>query len=498
LGNFRLILLKGETEYISILSFPKGRRAGTMGKQKLNVKDLTVIDFPSDVAKSLSLNIMNRHFTHTSLKEKLRLIQHVLEQPELFLGHSALGILAHKLVSKAAPGISCRQYMLADEPKHFDVFGNKHIEINALKQMELAMQLPIAMKGALMPDAHQGYGLPIGAVVATKDAVIPYGVGMDIGCRMAMSILDLAGSYVGHHRYELKKALEKHTHFGNDGGLDLKQDHEILDHPDFTMTDLLRRLHGKAVRQLGSSGSGNHFVEFGTVVFNPDNSFGIPEGGFAAILSHSGSRSLGANIAEHYTKVAIDQCRLPKEAKHLAWLDMNSEAGHEYWLAMNLAGEYAKACHDQIHASLCRELGFSVLRKIENHHNFAWKEKLDDGHEYVVHRKGATPAGEGVPGIIPGSMTSPGYVVTGLGNESSVNSAAHGAGRKMSRQKAKNSFTMSGLKKIVEREGVTLIGGSPEEAPGAYKDIEMIMRSQRTLVKIEGAFYPGIVKMARD
>jgi tRNA-splicing ligase RtcB len=164
---------------------------------------------------------------------------------------------------------------------------------------------------------------------------------------------------------------------------------------------------------------------------------------------------------------------------------------------MNLAGEYAQACHDVIHDTLRKACGLSVLCKVENHHNFAWREKIGDA-EYIVHRKGATPAAQGVPGIIPGSMTAPGFIVRGLGNEVSLNSAAHGAGRKMSRQKAKDSLTMSSLKKLLQQERVTLIGGSTEEAPAAYKDIELIMRSQSTLVNIEGKFHPKIVRMAKD
>jgi tRNA-splicing ligase RtcB len=193
----------------------------------------------------------------------------------------------------------------------------------------------------------------------------------------------------------------------------------------------------------------------------------------------------------------MNTCKLPKEAKQLAWLSLDTEAGQEYWMSMNLAGEYAKACHDRIHENLCRTLGVTVLKRVENHHNFAWKEVHED-HEYIVHRKGATPAGKGVPGIIPGSMTAPGYVVRGLGNDASLYSAAHGAGRKMSRVKAKNSITMSSMKKLLESEHITLIGGSTEEAPAAYKDIELVMKSQTTLVDIEGTFYPKVVRMAKD
>jgi tRNA-splicing ligase RtcB (3'-phosphate/5'-hydroxy nucleic acid ligase) len=469
-----------------------------MGKQKLHIKELSEVDFPSEVARSLALSSMNKHFGHIPNNEKIERIKQVLEKPELFLDNEALGVLASKLVMKNKTTTSGNAYRLNDEPKHFDVFGNNHIDANAIQQMELAMRLPVAKKGALMPDAHHGYGLPIGSVLATENAIIPYGVGMDIGCRMALSILDLPGSYVDRHTYELKRSLMNHTHFGNEGGLEKQQYHNVLDHPDFRSTDLLKRLHGKAVRQLGSSGSGNHFVEFGIVNIADGNSFNIPKGSYTAILSHSGSRSLGANIAQEYTKVAMNKCLLPKEVKHLAWLDLDHEEGITYWIAMNLAGEYAKACHERIHANLSADIGGVVLHTVENHHNFAWKEKLSDGKEYIIHRKGATPAAKGLPGIIPGSMTAPGYIVTGLGNEASLHSAAHGAGRKMSRLKARTSITPSSMKKMLDRDRITLIGGSPEEAPLAYKDIDDIMKSQTTLVNIEGKFHPRIVRMAKE
>lgn len=445
------------------------------------------------------MNIMNQHFKHTPKEQKLEILANVLDQPELYIDHVALGMLAQKLIMKPETVDSeWRAFELEDKPKHFDVFGVKHIEENAIRQMELAMRLPIAVKGALMPDAHQGYGLPIGGVLATENSVIPYGVGMDIGCRMALSILDLPGSYVEHNDFALAKVLKQQTHFGNEGGLEFKQEHEILDHADFKQTELLRRLHGKVVRQLGSSGSGNHFVEFGVVEIGERSKLDLPAGRYAAILSHSGSRSFGANIAQHYTKIAMSKCKLPGEARYLAWLDLNSAEGAEYWLSMNLAGEFAKACHERIHANLCEALGFKALRTVENHHNFAWKEKLGDGGEYIIHRKGATPASKDMTGIIPGSMIAPGFIVSGLGNELALHSAAHGAGRKMSRQKAMSTTTMGGLKKVVQAAKVELIGGSPEEAPIAYKDIDEVMKCQGLLVNIEGKFYPRIVRMAKD
>jgi tRNA-splicing ligase RtcB (3'-phosphate/5'-hydroxy nucleic acid ligase) len=467
-----------------------------MGNQKLTIKDISTIDFPSEVAKSLALNIANRSFKHFSIEDKKTMIGDVLENPINYRTHDSWSVLALKLLAETLTD-TFDSFELEDVAARFEVFGSKHIELNAIRQMEIAMRLPVSRKGALMPDAHQGFGLPIGGVLATENSLIPYAVGMDIGCRMALSILEIPSSYLEQNVYKIKQALKTETHFGNEGGLDRTQDHEVLQHSDFMATDLLRRLHGKAMRQLGTSGSGNHFVEFGTVQLGEGNVFRIPAGVYCGILSHSGSRSLGANIAEHYTKIAMSRCRLPREARALAWLDLDSEAGMEYWLSMQLAGEYAKACHDRIHDNLCQRFGLAVLAKVENHHNFAWKEKFGD-YEYIVHRKGATPAAAGILGIIPGSMTAPGFIVRGAGNAMALNSAAHGAGRLFSRQRARESMTASALKKMLQREKIELLGGSVEEGPHAYKDIELIMKSQSTLVTIEGTFHPKIVRMAND
>jgi len=228
-----------------------------------------------------------------------------------------------------------------------------------------------------------------------------------------------------------------------------------------------------------------------------ENEFNLPRGQYVGILSHSGSRGFGAYIARHYTQIAMNQCLLPKAAKHLAWLDLDTEAGMEYWLAMNLAGDYASACHAHIHHRLGKALGEQPIATIENHHNFAWKERLSNGQEVIVHRKGATPAGKGVLGIIPGSMTAPAFIVRGKGEEMAINSASHGAGRKMSRTKAKNSTTYNELKKHLKQQQVELIGGGLDEAPFAYKDIHQVMASQQNLVDILGEFYPKIVRMDR-
>ena len=228
---------------------------------------------------------------------------------------------------------------------------------------------------------------------------------------------------------------------------------------------------------------------------------GLPPSEYLALLSHSGSRGSGATVAQHYSRVARDlHPELPQALGHLAWLDVSSGAGQEYWAAMELMGAYAAANHELIHRHVARALGAGVLLDVENHHNFAWRERhlLPDGtdREVIVHRKGATPAGEGVLGIIPGSMAAPGYIVRGKGDPSSLRSASHGAGRRMSRTRAKQEFTWADLTRVLKERGVTLLSAGLDEAPMAYKNIETVMAAQKSLVDIVARFDPRLVKMA--
>lgn len=459
-------------------------------------KHLRKVDFPSDIAKSTAINIMTKHYKHVSIEEKLDIIKNVLLNPTQYTGHEFLMPLARAIAGKPKMKTDYEVHMLKHQGD-YSIYGQRHISQNAILQMEAAMRLPISAKGALMPDAHHGYGLPIGGVLATTNAVIPFGVGLDIGCRMALSIYDLPENYIQKKEYDLQKALRRYTHFGNEGTLDFEVDHEVLERPEFQATDLLKKLHGKAWYQLGSSGTGNHFVEFGTVEILAGNELCMAPGRYVGLLTHSGSRGLGAAIGGYYTKVAAQKCKLPREIQSMAWLSLDDEAGQEYWLSMNLAGDYAKACHDVIHQTLERVMGLNAVCKVENHHNFAWKE-THDGQELIVHRKGATPAAKGQLGIIPGSMTSKGYIVSGCGVAGSLNSASHGAGRKMSRKEARESITKSFMHASLAEQRIKLIGGSVEEASVAYKDIETVMQSQQELVTIQGSFTPKIVRMNKS
>lgn len=463
----------------------------------LKTKELSKIGYTNDVTRSLVMNIISKNFKHASKEAIIALLKNIKNKPEDYINDEIVGKIASTFITTEQ---TCNHitFDLLQETGRLKIYGGREIEHSAKKQMEIAMSLPITMQGALMPDAHTGYGLPIGGVLATKDAVVPYAVGVDIGCRMSLSILEAGESFLKSHSYQMKQALRDYTHFGMDGCLEFKQAHEVLDSPVFQETDLLRKLHAKAARQLGTSGSGNHFVEFGLITLQENNATNLPAGKYMALLSHSGSRGLGANIAQYYTKIAMETCKLPKEAQQLAWLDMHSEAGQEYWLSMNLAGDYARACHDRIHINVLKAIGVKALTTIENHHNFAWKDILEDGTEVIIHRKGATPAHENEMGIIPGSMTTAAYLVSGKGVPNALYSASHGAGRAMSRKRAKENMTASAMKKILASAGVTLIGGSVEENPFAYKDIESVIAAQKELVNIEGVFQPKIVRMNKE
>ncbi|MFN4253931.1 MAG: RtcB family protein [Saprospiraceae bacterium] len=461
--------------------------------------DLLELGYPQGKALGLALEIAAAAFAETEKNEALAHLKNVLDGPEKLLDDPVLAPLATALI-EAAQAANDDTIALRETAGDYAVFGESQIEDGAKNQMNIAMRLPVTVAGALMPDAHQGYGLPIGGVLATRNAIIPFGVGVDIGCRMALSVFDVPEEHFFEHKSFYKRELIAHTAFGAGNGFRGKDRayHQVLDRKEFEMTAFIRNLKDKAFSQLGSSGGGNHFVEWGIIHFaEADAPLGIPAGRYLALLTHSGSRGFGAMVAGHYTRLAKEICKLPKEAANLAYLDLNSEAGQEYWLAMNLAGDYASACHEVIHRKLTKAIGAQVLAKVENHHNFAWKEMLD-GQEVIVHRKGATPASAGVLGIIPGSMTAPGFLVRGKGNANALHSASHGAGRQMSRTQAIKTVSKADLRTILQDMGVSLIGGGLDEAPMAYKNIHEVMDAQQDLVDVVAKFSPKMVRMADD
>ncbi|MGZ5191523.1 MAG: RtcB family protein, partial [Flavisolibacter sp.] len=320
-----------------------------MSKLKIQGKELRAIGYPEGPVISIAMNVMQKNYKRHTKEEVMEILQKVLASPIEYKDDPVLGSITDQLIPK--PSAEGSEISMNNSGIHFNVFGQEHIEEGAMHQMYTAAKLPVAVAGALMPDAHSGYGLPIGGVLATENAVIPYGVGVDIGCRMCLSIFDLDPKDLVQKESYFAREINEATLFGSGAQFDRAADHEVMDNKAFYELPLLKNLHGRAWKQLGSSGSGNHFVEFGTVeITEKDEVLGIEAGNYVGLLSHSGSRGLGANIANHYTKIAKQKRRLPGEASNLAWLDLNEEEGMEYWIAMNLAGDYASACHHIIHA----------------------------------------------------------------------------------------------------------------------------------------------------
>jgi len=454
-------------------------------------RELYNLGIPKGKAMDLAIGVVKEFAKAGMTREDMRAkFAAVAEKPEDYKDDEQLGKLASALVESAE---ARARYEERTDPAPYQSWGSDFDE-TSVQQIENACKLPVSVAGALMPDAHTGYGLPIGGVLATKNAVIPYAVGMDIACRMKMTVFDMPVSAIRGEEERLRNVLNRETCFGVGGGFKRKRDHEVME-ADWSVSPITQRNRDKAWKQLGSSGSGNHFVEFGTLTLDQDD-LGLEAGVYFALLSHSGSRGTGGNVAQHYSKVAMDMHpELPRELLQLAWFDLDSDLGQEYWAAMELMGRYAAANHKLIHEYIARALKAKVLLDLENHHNFAWKE-THFGEDVIVHRKGATPAGEGVLGIIPGSMATPGYVCRGKGKPESMNSASHGAGRAMSRTATKNSFTWNEAKKFLAEHDVVLISAGLDEVPMGYKDIEKVMAAQSELVDIVARFDPKLVKMA--
>ncbi|MEQ2007144.1 MAG: RtcB family protein [Limisphaerales bacterium] len=456
----------------------------------MNTKDLIALGVPPGEAMRRGIAFIADFILKGGDKAQLTAeVEAVVLQPADFAADKLRGEFARALLKSTRP--------IKEANAPWQQWG-EGLELEAINQMARACQLPISVAGALMPDAHVGYGLPIGGVLATDNAVIPYAVGVDIACRMKMTVLDLPVRELDRRRERLIKAIEDETRFGIGAHFEQPRQHAVLD-ADWNISPVTKLRKGRAWSQLGTSGSGNHFVEFG--IFTASQTInGLPPGEYVALLSHSGSRGTGAAVCEHYSKLAMDlHPELPKEHKHLAWLMLDSAEGQEYWAAMELMGQYAAANHALIHQHIAEHLRLQVLLDVENHHNFAWQERHLIGgveRDVVVHRKGATPAGVGVLGIIPGSMASPGFVVRGRGNDASLKSASHGAGRVMSRKKAAATFEWGKVNRVLKEAGVHLISAGLDEVPMVYKNIRQVMAAQSDLVETLGQFDPKLVKMA--
>ncbi len=451
------------------------------------------------LAKEVAAQLESQGLERDEILDRL---DQVKARPRDFLDDSLMTDLAKECGRREQGEAVMAAETIRPKPFSYRVWGEEYIDRGSFDQMDNAMRLPISVMGALMPDAHVGYGLPIGGVLATDNVVIPYAVGVDIACRMRLSIYDVSPILIGQKRGQFENSLWDQTQFGI--GAEWKgsrrAQHKVLDDDAWNETGLLKSLHSIAYSQLGTSGTGNHFVEWGTFkLFEDDPKLNLKAGEYLSLLSHSGSRGVGFKIADYYSRLAQKiHPNLDKSARHLAWLSLDSEEGLEYWLSMELAGRFASANHYVIHHRVAEAVGLKEIAYVENHHNFAWRENLPDGRQAIVHRKGATPAGKGVFGVIPGSMGDAGYVVRGRGIPESLNSASHGAGRQMSRKAAINSITKTVRDSYLRERGITLLGGGLDESPQAYKRIDEIIAAQNDLVDVVGKFTPKIVRMAEE
>lgn len=263
-----------------------------MSKLKLNSKELRKIGFPETPVMSQTLNLMHQHFKFWKKPAAMELLQALLARPGEFMEDDVLAPVARQLIQ--APEKEPPTIKLLTKGVGVELFGQNLIAEGAIHQICQAAKLPVSVAGALMPDAHSGYGLPIGGVLATRDAVIPYGVGVDIGCRIVLSIFSIPPLELDRKSDFYARILEASTLFGSGAGFATQRaEHAVLEHDLFGQLPLLKSLQGTAWRQLGTSGSGNHFAEFGVVhIAQEDPVLAVPAGDYIGLMTHSGSRAL--------------------------------------------------------------------------------------------------------------------------------------------------------------------------------------------------------------
>lgn len=367
---------------------------------------------------------------------------------------------------------------------------------NTLRRMRAACKLSVTERGALLPNAFGDDPLPVGAALAVRNAVIPRALGNDIACRVHMSILDMPLPTLVSLHDTFISALEEETLFGQDARFEKphRREHAVMDDA-WSLGPATAKAKDLAWSQLGTSGDGGHFVEFGELHLGTP-SLGLEKGVYLALLSHSGSRSTGEHVTTHYSRLAASCCPDPRvRGKQLAWLDADSGEGREFWAAMELMERYSLANHEVIHTRVLRHLGAQAVAILDAVHNMASREEYDS-KPLIVHRRGVTSSALGTLAVLPGSMGTPGFVVRGKNRTDALRSCAHAAGRAMSRTKIAHTLCRQDLMFFLEQHGVELLSGSLCEAPMACKDIHKVMAAQAGLVEIVGRFEPRMVKMA--
>jgi len=364
------------------------------------------------------------------------------------------------------------------------------IEDGAKEQAKHLANLPFAFHHvALMPDAHWGYGMPIGGVLATEMVIIPNAVGVDIGCGMCA----VRTSLTELDTDSLKKILagiREAVPLGFDWH-ETAQDEKLLPpRPDEAKSPVVRGQYNKALKQIGTLGGGNHFIE-------------IQRGsdGFVWLMVHSGSRNLGKQVAEHYNEIAKKLNRRWRSAVPPAWdlafLPIETSEAKCYLAEMQYCVDFAlanrKLMVERIQdAFRAVTPGIAFDSFINIAHNYAAIENHFDAN-VIVHRKGATQAREGQLGIIPGSQGTKSYIVRGKGNPESFQSCSHGAGRVMGRKQAIRELDLKTEQEALDRQGILHSirhQEDLEEAPSAYKNIDTVMANQRDLVDIEVELSP--------
>jgi len=374
------------------------------------------------------------------------------------------------------------------------------VELDARTQEQATnlSNLPFAIDHvALMPDAHAGYGMPIGGVLFADKAVVPYAIGVDIGCGVALVETDLTVDTLGADGLKLVLGqLARDVPVGRDGRpKPVDRDAALAEIGLELPASVPAPWFDRAVNQLGTLGSGNHFLELQR-----------DEAGHVLVMLHSGSRSLGKTICDAFHKLALGENRrwhaeLPHD--ELAYLPIGTDGFDGYWSAMTFALRFAEVNRsrmlDAVEYAFGRHTRAGRLeRVVDVHHNYAaWENHR--GSNGIVHRKGAVRARVGETVLIPGSMGTASYVAEGLGNAESFETCQHGAGRALSRTAARKAKTSKEVYAEMASLGVALHSGDPktvaEEAAFAYKDIESVMAASASLVRPTKRLTPlGVVK----
>ncbi len=364
------------------------------------------------------------------------------------------------------------------------------LEGDTLQQALNLTQLPFAYKQvALMPDAHKGYGMPIGGVMATEETIVPYAVGLDIGCGMRVTLTPYHAEEIPRNR--LRSYLEK-IRSTIPQGFDWHpaiQKGEVLDRMPLHLP-LFQEEDKRVRKQLGTLGGGNHFIEL-----QKDEQERL------WVMIHSGSRNIGKQTAEHFHKKAKDvsrKLRVDLPTSELSFLPLDTQEGQDYLESMNWCLDFARANRQRMMAAVLDLLEAPALDELDIHHNYAALE-THFGRKVWVHRKGATRAAAGERGIIPGSMGTPSYLVEGRGNPESYLSCSHGAGRRMGRREAKRRIPVQEVLESLKQQGVEISTGNlrelPEEAMQAYKNIDQVLSAEQDLVEPKVKLLPlGVVK----